>query len=186
MDGYNKFSNATEDKVFLSSYYNSLISNKKFKNAIRDGIKNGNNKTQFFEDEINRAWHNYLIETGRATSTQEKALDKWSIASKVFEILEEVELDNFTFRIIDPKKYIGAIKVASQFYEVKVVRHTKSQTPDGNVVVAKELFPFIKELADKLSDVYSLMIIKNNQITIETEDKEQLSIKVTKKKQVLF
>lgn len=186
MEGYNKFSNATEDKIFLTEYYNNLVQTSNFKKALQEGLKKGGRHHQQFEGEISKSWATYMVETGRSTPTKEKVLSKWGMAADAFNILEKIKDDKYAFKIINADKHVGAIKYGDIYFEVSITQHKQPQNPNGDVIVANKLNSFIQELADGLSELYSLVVIKNNQITVETNEQKQLSVKITKKKQKLF
>ena len=60
------------------------------------------------------------------------------------------------------------------------------QVEEGEVIVAKKLNPFVEKLAEKLEEQYPVVVVKNNQITVEDDNKVHTSVKITKKKSRLF
>lgn len=181
---YGAFQQTTEDRKFMSMYYNSIIASRKFKENLKNGIKKPDPKHQEFEYEIMKNWDDYLIEAGRATPTKQMTADKWGLANMAFGFLQEDE--DIEFKLLDSQKRIAGIKDGDTFYEVKVTRHKSPQVAEGEVVVAKKLNPFVEKLAEKLEEQYPVVVVKNNQITVEDDNKVHTSVKITKKKSRLF
>lgn len=181
---YGAFKGTTEDRMFMTMYFNNIISGRKFKQNLKKGIKNAGPKNQEFDYEINKVWQDYLIETGRANPKVKANVDKWSIANTAFNILKADK--NIIFKLIDPDKRIGAIIYKDTFFEVRVVGHKKPQTTSSNRIIGSNLTPFIENLVAQFEPEYTIVIVKNNQITVEDTNHTQTSIKITKKKTRLF
>lgn len=180
----NSFSRSTEDLVFMSQYYNDVTSLRRFKQVLKKGLTNSGPNHQEFETELFKSWNDYLVDVGRATPSAQKIADKWGIAAEVFNVLQDDK--DIEFRIIDPDKRIGAIRFDGVFYEVSVTRHKKPLVDPGQVVIAKKLHDYISRLADAMSEQYQIVMIKNNQVTIEDNEGTQTSVKIVRKKVNLF
>lgn len=183
--GYELFKNANNDRLFMSQYYHNIIGTKHFLDSVKEEkILKPGKSVQEYDFEISKSWEAFLIETGRASATEKQIADKYSLASDAFAIL--ADMDDVNFKILDQSKFIGAIKEESADFQVSVVKHRTPQVASGNVIVAKSLKDYIKDLAEGLEQNYAVVQIKNNLITVEDDNKNQSSIKITKKKSRLF
>lgn len=180
--GYAKMLRAKEDRKFMSMYYNAIISTKRFSNALTKGIKNsGKPRQQEYEDIIFSAWNDYLVESGRALPSEKAIADKESLRREVFDILSK--LGGIEFNVIDLVKNVGAVKFEDVFYEVSLTKHKKPVVQ--KLEIASKLNSYIEEFAEELSKHHSLIRVKNNAITVES-DGNQTTINFTRKKKKLF
>lgn len=183
--GYELFKRANGDRLFMSKYYHNIIGTKHFKdNLSKEKISKPDKATQEFDFEINKSWDEFLIESGRATQTEKQVATKYSLAAEAFAILSDME--NVNFKIINQTKFIGAVREDDKDYQVNVVQHKKPQVDPGQVAVAKNLKDYVQNLAEELENNYAVVLIKNNQITVEDDNGNQSSIKITKKTDRLF
>lgn len=182
--GYALFKKAKEDRRFMTLYYNEVTSTNHFNKVMKQGVIKPKSNHQEFEGEIFDLWDQYLIDSGRATPQEKQIADKWSVARAAFDILSGLDL--IEFKILDAKKYIGAIKEDGIYFQVTITRHNKPVVESGIVDVAANVKDYVRDFADKLSDLYSVVKIKNNQVTVEDDNQNQTSIKITRKKEVLF
>ena len=183
--GYELFKNANSDRLFMSQYYHNIIGTKHFTDSVaQEKILKPGKSVQEYDFEIAKSWDAFLIETGRASATEKQIADKYSLANDAFAILADME--DIDFKIINQSKYVGAIREEKADFEVNVVKHRTPQVASGGVIVAKSLKDYIKDLAEGLEQNYAVVQIKNNLITVEDENKNQSSIKITRKKTRLF
>lgn len=185
LKGWNAFAKGPNDREFLTQYYISITNQRKFQTSLRKGNENRGPLVQHYESELFREWDQYLINTDRAPQAVSKAVGKWSLAGEVFEILDSYEDDDYDFQVIDHKKMVGAILYKGVFYEVKITKHKKDPS-EGTPTVGTKLNPYIELLSDKLSEGNTITIVKNNQVSLTTDDFNYLSVKITRKKENLF
>lgn len=183
-ESYKFLEKASEDRKFMTSYFTNIISSNRFKGILKKGVSNPGHKRQEFENEIFATWGEYLIDTGRALPSEKSIADKWSVAREAFDVLSGIK--DIEFKIIDSNKYVGAIREKDVDYEVSVTRHTKPVVEPGKIEVAQNLKDFISVLGDGLSNSYSVVRIKNNMVTVEDDNKNQTTVKITRKKVKLF
>lgn len=182
-NGIELFKRAKEDRRFMTMYYNAIINSDHFKKVLNKGVRpTGKPRQQEFETEIMKTWNAYLIEVGRATPEEVGLGIKHTLIGRTFNILQEDS--SIEFQIIDEDKNIGAVKNGKTFYEVKAVKHKKPQVND--LEVGTKLNKFIENLSEKLSEEYNLIRIKNNAITIVTDEDKQVSVTIVRKKRNLF
>jgi len=186
MEGFNRFAKGPTDREFMTRYYLKIIESKKFKDALKKSIKPKGPKIQHYNTEVLQSWNALMIEMGRFNPQTNSMLDKWSIAGQVNSVLEEIQEDSYEYRLLDDSRYIGAIKSGSTFYQVSYTKHTKPPVNPGEVIVSKKLNSFIATLGEKISEVYEVVVLKNNKVTVVDTEENFYSVNITKKKEALF
>lgn len=182
---YGVFERAVEDRKFLSMYYDEISKTPKFLSAMKKGIRTRGSKHQEYEVEVFNVFDSFLIEEGYATPSKQKVAGKWGVISVAFDILSTFEEDGFEFRVLDKNKHKGAIKTDKGFFEVSVVTHKKPVT--DTVSIASNLLPYIEDLSEKIDSAgFNVILVKNNQVTVATEEGQQTSVKIVKKQKHLF
>lgn len=184
-----KFEKAVGDMKILDRQFQAFIKTTKFERAMqRKAILNPGRTTQVFYNEGRPIWDAFLREEGRvAGAVKVDGIDKTTLMNDVVAILPTLDAIE-DFKMIDFKKRIAAIRTSEADFEVTSTMHRdKVMKFDGKAKIVGKLKPHIEQLADRLLEAeYTIVQVKNNMLTIETKDGEQLSVKITRKKSRLF
>lgn len=183
-----KFTKATSDILLLNKQFRTYSRTGKFDKAIQKrSIDSPSPKTQLFYGEGRAIWDSVLRETDRLAPGEKRTVDKMSFMNDVISILPDLASVE-DFKIIDLKKKLSAIKTEEADFEVSNVAHREPVAEyTGVPVTVGKIKPHVEELSDSLLQRgYEIVQIKNNLITIQTEDNSQFSVKLTKKKNRIF
>lgn len=175
------------DLAFLDSQIKAFSGTKKFKDAYKEKrIAKPSAKRQLFYTEGRAVWNMYLKQSGRLSSASTKDDSKYAFANEFVEIIKGLEtIQKYTFT--DREKGQGAIRTEEADFEFGITLHRKpvADEPDKTLNL-KGLKPHIEEVASQLTaSGNKMVVVKNNQITIQKEDGKQMSVKLTRKKQRL-
>lgn len=184
-----KFSKAVGDLKFLDRQFAAYTKTNKFEKAMqRKAVLSPGRTSQLFYNEGRAIWDAFLREEGRvAGSVKVDGVDKTTLMNDVVAILPTLESVT-EFKMIDFKKRIAAIRTSEADFEITSTAHRdKVMEFDGKTKVVGTIKSHVEELASQLLALeYDIVQVKNNMLTIETKDGEQLSVKITRKKSKLF
>ncbi len=123
-------------------------------------------------------------DSGHKPTKKRSANSKEKLSSDAFDFIKENSIDGL-FKSINQNKV--AAKIENKDFEINISTH---RTPIVDlskwkeIVVDGKIPSFIQKLSNYLLNLdYDILIIKNNQITIQIED-AQYSIKITGKKKI--
>lgn len=186
MKGYNRFANGPTDREFLTRYYNKIVGTKKFKDALSKGIRPTGPKIQYYNNEVLQAWNELMFDMGKVSPQETAKNNKWGVAGQINSILEDLESDSYSYKLLDMNTFGGAIKFKEDFYATSYTRHIKPPVNPGEVIVSKRLNSFIEALGEQISQKYEIVVLKNNKITVVDSEENFYSLNITKKKEPLF
>lgn len=184
-----KYTKAVGDMKILNRQFSVYTKTNKFEKAMqRKAILSPGRTTQIFYNEGRPIWDAFMREEGRvAGAVKVDGIDKTTLMNDVVAILSTLDAVA-EFKMIDFKKRIAAIRTEEADFEITSTQHRdKVIEYDGTTKVVGTIKPHVEQLADKLLALdYNIVQVKNNMLTIETKDGEQLSAKITRKKSRLF
>ena len=177
----------SKDLDFLDSQVRAFSGTKKFKDAHKEKrVAKAAHNLQLFYREGRAVWNMYLKQSGRLSSASTKTDDKYAFVVEFISVIQQLEsISKYTFK--DREKGQGAIRTEEADFEFGITLHRKPVVDEPDKILnVKGLKPHIEEVASKLTAAgHNVVFAKNNQITIQREDGQQLSAKFTRKKQRL-
>lgn len=180
-----------KDLQLLDAQIKLYSGTRKFKKAIENKrIEKPGLNTQLFYVEGRVVHRASLQAQGRLSSASTKGLEKHSFIQDLISYLPSLGSVE-TYKVLDNEKGKGAIRTTEADFEISVTLHRKpvvEVTEDFNLSFdPKTLKPHIEEIASLLTaSEYDLVVLKNNQITIQKDDGKQMSVKFTRKKKRLL
>lgn len=177
------------DLALLNKQFRTFKRSRKFKAAIERGFLEGAGKNkQVFYREGRPVYDSLLLEWGYTKPTASaKNGPKELLMADLTSIVPELETIEL-YRVLSSKTGKTALRTSECDYELSVVAHREKQVDfNGEIQLVGKLKPHVLEIADKLTERHHQIVrVKNNMITMEREDGEQISAKLTKKKNRLF
>lgn len=175
--------------ALLNKQFHTFKRTRKFKAAIERGFLEGAGKNkQVFYREGRPVYDSMLLEWGYSKpAASAKNGPKELLMADLTSIVPELETIEL-YRVLSSKTGKTALRTSECDYELSVVAHREKQVDfNGEIQLIGKLKPHVLEIADKLTERHHQIVrVKNNMITIERDDGEQISAKLTKKKNRLF
>lgn len=191
MSNIEKFEKAIGDIKLLNSQFAAYSRTKKFEKSMqRKAITEAGDNSQYFYNEGRAVYDSFLRAEGRLVSGSAKidGIDKTVLMNDVLSIMPELASIQ-EFRVINHEKRIGAMRTEEADFEITSTAHReKVIVNDGKgAKIVGTLKSQVEELADRLIAAdYNIVQIKNNMITVESDDGDQYSVKITRKKNRIF
>lgn len=184
-----KILHCENDLNLLDSQMKMVSRSVKFRRVWEKGsiTRPGHNR-QLFYRENRPAYEASLMELGYGLDGAEKGTKNYLISEMSSILSELVEID--TYRILNARSGKVALRTKDSDYELSVIAHRGAQfIPKEEIELIGNLRPHTIEIADKLTERgFDIFRVKNNLITMkdEEDEDEQMSIRLTRKRDRLF